>query len=113
MADLDPRILDLPFLRSQTAGDAALERDLLRLLLEQCTALLPLIVASDDTQSRRDAAHTLRGGAAGLGAVRLAATTAAIEEGREPEISIECAVAEIRETIERHLTGGESGPCPA
>lgn len=113
MADPDPRILDLAFLRSQIAGDAALERDLLRLLLDQCTALLPLIVAAGDARARGDAAHTLRGGAAGLGARRLAAVAAAIEEGRDPEVSIERAIMEIRETIERHLSRGEGGLRPA
>ena len=109
MSDPDPQILDLAFLRSQIAGDAALERDLLRLLLEQCASLLPVIAGTDDPQTRRDAAHTLRGGAAGLGAKRLAETAAAIEEGRRPDISLQAAIAEIRETVERHLAQGRDG----
>lgn len=103
MPEADPEILDLAFLHRQTEGDADLERELLGLLVGQCAELLPVLGSNPDGAARRDAAHGLRGAAAGLGANRLAAVAAAIEAGREPPIGIEQAIGEVRCTIERLL----------
>jgi HPt (histidine-containing phosphotransfer) domain-containing protein len=97
----DPEVIDLAFLRRQTAGDGTLERELLCLLDSQCAALLPLLSLRQDTLERREAAHSLRGAAAGLGANRLAAAAAAIEMGEEPPIRIERAVEEVSRAVER------------
>ena len=110
MAGPDPQILDLAFLRRQTAGDVALEHELLRLLLDQCAALLPLLSSNEGSEARRDAAHSLRGAAAGLGADRLAATAAAIERGDEPATPVEQVVAELRDLVDGHLAHGSARP---
>lgn len=106
MAEIEASVLDLAYLRGQTAGDAELERDLLALLLSQCASLLPLLVSPDDETRRREAAHSLRGAAAALGARRLASAAAEIEAGREPTIAIGQIVGEVREAIGRLLERG-------
>ena len=103
MSESDPDILDLIYLRRQTVGDVALERELLALLVGQCAHFLPLLTSREDEVARREAAHGLRGAAASLGATRLAASAAAIEAGREPPVAIERAVGEVTTTIERLL----------
>lgn len=106
MAETNASVLDLAYLRQQTAGDADLERDLLALLLSQCASLLPLLTCPDDEARRRSAAHSLRGAAAALGARRLAAAAAEIEAGKKPSIAIEQAVEEVREAIRPLLERG-------
>lgn len=79
---MSPRsLLDLDHLAEQTCGDTALERDLLTLFDRQCVDLGPRIVEADNGDARAEAAHTLRGGAAGIGASRIAELTGLIEEG--------------------------------
>ena len=99
----DPSILDIAFLRRQTMNDVALERELLALLDQQCRSLLPILAAPGDSREKREAAHSLRGAAAGLGAIRLAATAAALEEGRAPVIGIVRAIGELQAVIETLL----------
>lgn len=96
-------ILDLAYLRQQTAGDETLERELLGLLLGQCDAFRPILMNPVDTPARRDAAHSLRGAAAGLGANRLAAAAMAIEAGEASAAGIGRALDELGRTVERLL----------
>lgn len=102
MAEPELPILDLPYLRQQCAGDMQLERELLRLLDGQCQLILPDL-KSDDARIRSDAAHGLRGAAAGVGARRLAKTMGEVEAGREPAMAAEEVVAELRREIARIL----------
>lgn len=104
MSETDPDILDLAYLRRQTSGDPALERELLRLLVGQCESLLPVLVSTDEETGRREAAHGLRGAAAALGARRLAAAAAAIEAGGGSAQAVASAIAELRALIERLLS---------
>jgi HPt (histidine-containing phosphotransfer) domain-containing protein len=60
--------LDLDLLARQTLGDRALEADLLDLFELQATRLWPIIAGLGDRQDRANAAHTLKGGAAAVGA---------------------------------------------
>jgi HPt (histidine-containing phosphotransfer) domain-containing protein len=68
----DSPLLDVEHLRRQTAGDRALERDLLALFATQCARLRLLIREGELPVERADAAHTLKGSARAIGAVRLA-----------------------------------------
>jgi HPt (histidine-containing phosphotransfer) domain-containing protein len=75
-----PVEIDRAHLDAQTFGDADLARELLALFAVQCARLAPL--AADEAapvQARRDAAHTLKGAALGIGARRLATCAAALE----------------------------------
>jgi len=71
--------IDLVHLSRQTAGDQALERELLTLFSQQCVRHLRTIHAGSDTRERLDAAHTLRGAAQAIGAWQVADAAAAIE----------------------------------
>jgi HPt (histidine-containing phosphotransfer) domain-containing protein len=95
--------IDEAFLDRQTAGDDALRRELLQLLDQQCTALLPILSSPHDTSARRDAAHMLRGAAAGLGAGPLAAVLAAVEESARPAIPVVAVIADTRDAIAQLL----------
>lgn len=72
-------LLDPVHLMEQTFGDAELERDVLGLFLEQCERLSPVIFGAGDPDARADAVHTLKGGARGIGAWRIADAAEAIE----------------------------------
>jgi HPt (histidine-containing phosphotransfer) domain-containing protein len=61
--------LDLELLARQTVGDRELEADLLELFELQALRLWPTISGAGERQARSDAAHTLKGGAAAVGAV--------------------------------------------
>lgn len=106
MVEPNPEILDLVYLRLQVAGDRQLERELLRLLEGQCVALLPDL-NSEDKRTRTDAAHSLKGAAAGLGARRLAKAADHIEAGRSPSPDIGSIVSELRQEI-RSILGEQS-----
>ena len=63
--------LDLELLARQTLGDRDLEADLLELFELQALRLLPVISGSGEPTARSKAAHTLRGGAAAVGATEV------------------------------------------
>lgn len=72
--------IDRAELDVQTGGDAALAREVLGLFAGQCRAILPRL--SDPTLpagARADLAHTLKGSAAGVGALRVRALSDAVE----------------------------------
>jgi len=76
----DSKVLDLDHLRRQTAGDGALERELLALFEAQCARLWPLVRgAGVSPLEQADAAHTLKGSARAVGAWRLASTVDRLE----------------------------------
>jgi HPt (histidine-containing phosphotransfer) domain-containing protein len=60
--------LDRDLLASQTLGDRALEADLLALFEQQAARLWPIIAGPGEWEDRAHAAHTLKGGAAAIGA---------------------------------------------
>lgn len=74
-----PQTLDLAHLVRQTFGDRALERELLALFMQQCLRLTPIIAGTSERVERADAAHTLKGAARAVGAVRIAALADALE----------------------------------
>ena len=75
-------LIDHAYLAQQTFGDGDLARELLGLFAGQCRRLLPGITDPGlDDLHRADLAHTLKGSALGIGAARVAALSAAIEDG--------------------------------
>src|SRR5215210_1859363 len=75
----DSTVLDLEHLSRQTAGDRALEGELLALFEAQCARLRPLLAAGPSPAERADAAHTLKGSARAIGAWPLAAAADRLE----------------------------------
>lgn len=74
-------LLDRAHLDAQTFGDEVFARELLHLFAEQCRRLAPGIATVDSPPDERaDLAHTLKGAALGVGAARVAARSAAIED---------------------------------
>ncbi|AWN36398.1 Hpt domain-containing protein [Methylobacterium radiodurans] len=82
--------LDREQLREQTGGDDDLAAEILGLFAGQCDRLVALVAdPSADRRARADAAHTLKGSAAGIGAGEVRALCERIEvdlrAGAEPE----------------------------
>lgn len=73
--------IDTAYLSRQTGGDHELERELLALFAQQCAAHLRTIHGSADTQTRLEAAHTLKGAARAVGAWQVAEAADRIELG--------------------------------
>lgn len=68
-----PQVLDRAHLAQYSGGDAALEGELFALLesqIEACTGRMARAAPGGD-QAWRDAAHTLKGAARGVGAMQL------------------------------------------
>jgi HPt (histidine-containing phosphotransfer) domain-containing protein len=76
----DSPILDPDHLRRQTAGDGALEAELLALFEAQCARLRPLLADGRPAHERADAAHTLKGSARAIGAWRLGSAAGVLED---------------------------------
>ncbi|MGY6627407.1 MAG: Hpt domain-containing protein [Oceanicaulis sp.] len=74
-------MLDRAHLAQYSGGDAALEGELFALLdaqIEACTGRMARAAPGED-QAWRDAAHTLKGAARGVGAMQLGEACAAAE----------------------------------
>lgn len=73
-------LLDRAHLDAHTFGDAELAAEVVGLFAGQCERLVPILADLERPfRDRADAAHTLKGGALGIGAMRLAALAAAYE----------------------------------
>ncbi len=81
--------LDLELLARQTLGDRELEADLLELFELQALRLWPVISGAGEAAARSDAVHTLKGGAAAVGASDVMRIAGELEMalGREGEAS--------------------------
>ncbi len=75
------KVLDRAHLARYSGGDAALEAELFGLLDGQIEACLARMSQAEpgDAQAWRDAAHTLKGAARGVGAMQLGEACAAAE----------------------------------
>lgn len=71
--------VDFAYLESYTLNDAVVTEEVLRLFQQQCDLWSPLLSTSHE--GWRDAAHTLKGAAAGIGANALAALAGEAEKG--------------------------------
>lgn len=72
--------IDMNHLSAYTAGDEALMAEIFGLFREQVEMWIKLLTPEAPTGSFRDAAHTLKGSAKGIGAWKLADACAAAEE---------------------------------
>ena len=92
--------LDLDHLGRMTLGDAALERDVLRLFDRQ-SEMLTERLRDASASAAASCAHTLKGSARGIGAWRLARAAEQVERvvaGGEPELT--AAIARLAGAIE-------------
>jgi hypothetical protein len=72
--------IDLDHLDRATFGDRTLAREVLSLFDRQADRLLTVIATATDTRARREAAHTLRGAALGVGAISVARAAEELED---------------------------------
>ncbi|MCG6122526.1 MAG: Hpt domain-containing protein [Microvirga sp.] len=75
----DPPVLDRDHLARQTFDDVDLQIELIELFRTQCRRLTPVVAGEGALKERADAAHTLKGGALGVGAFAIAAAAQAAE----------------------------------
>lgn len=71
--------VDFAYLEAYTMNDASIIEEVLRLFQQQCELWSPLLDTSHE--GWRDAAHTLKGAAGGIGAQRLADLAGEAEKG--------------------------------
>jgi HPt (histidine-containing phosphotransfer) domain-containing protein len=94
--------LDRDLLAAQTLGDRELEMELFGLFEAQAERLLPIIAGPGKPAGRSEAAHSLRGSAAAVGAVevmRLAGELEAVfgRDGAEPAAAVASLAAALRD----------------
>jgi HPt (histidine-containing phosphotransfer) domain-containing protein len=94
-----PRALDREHLSRQTAGDPALEREVLEIFRRQARRQLFRLEAMTDPAARHDIAHTMKGSARGIGATRVADAAAAFEQAVARGTGAGPALAELAEAI--------------
>ena len=75
--------VDFGHLETYAAGDMDLVEEVLGLFRQQAELWLPLLDPAGSSQGWRDAAHTLKGTALGVGAFALAETCAEAEAGAD------------------------------
>jgi HPt (histidine-containing phosphotransfer) domain-containing protein len=78
--------VDFAHLESYAAGDDALIEEVLELFREQLALWLRLLDPNGPQQGWRDAAHTLKGSALGVGAFALAETCDAAETATDADL---------------------------
>jgi HPt (histidine-containing phosphotransfer) domain-containing protein len=78
MRDLTGAV-DFAYLEAYTGGDAQVVEEVLRLFQQQCELWSPLLTTRHE--GWRDAAHTLKGAAAGIGAHALSQVAGEAEKG--------------------------------
>lgn len=109
---MDGPIIDDARLRSFTAGDPALERELLHLYLETAALYLDRMRrAIDDAAAWRRSAHALKGASANIGAVAVARLAQRYEQD-PPSLAalgaLESELAEVRSLV----TARNAAPTP-
>ena len=77
--------VDFSVLEAMTAGDDDIGEEVLGLFVQQASLWSPMLDARND--GWRDAVHTIRGAAAGIGAKALAETCAQAEGGDKATVS--------------------------
>jgi HPt (histidine-containing phosphotransfer) domain-containing protein len=110
--------LDLDYLRRFTQGNAALEREVLQLFLQQLPIYLTHLRASGTAKAWRQWSHTLKGSAAAVGAKPLAAAALAAEkldfaEGEGARAAALAALAEAVEEVCLYIAAFGDGPGPS
>lgn len=87
-------VFDRDHLARYTAGDAALEAELVDLLREQARRCLAAMEAASDENAWKAAAHTLKGASRGVGAFELGEACQRAEEA--PQAAWPMAIIEVR-----------------
>lgn len=72
-------IIDLDYLRRFTSGNAALEEEVLKLFADHAPLYLEQLRHAQSTKDWSEAAHTIKGSAAAIGARRLASVAEMVE----------------------------------
>ena len=108
--------VDFEHLKTYTAGDLSVEREVLGLFVHQVELWIRMLQESGDDEIWRDAAHSLKGSARGIGAWHVAELCEQAEslpvDADPSERSavlddIKAAIAAVVESIDAHL-GQES-----
>jgi HPt (histidine-containing phosphotransfer) domain-containing protein len=89
--------LDLEYLRRMTFGDASLEREVLAMFAGQATRLVGALGARSADAGRL--AHTLKGSAGAIGAVRVAEAAYALERTIRSGADPAPGLAELRDAV--------------
>lgn len=74
-----PALFDARHLATYTLGDAAIEQEVLPLFLDHAMAVLSRLREAGSEKEWREAAHSLKGSARGVGAFVVGASAAALE----------------------------------
>lgn len=90
-------VLDLVHLSCQTFGDAALERDVLRLFVDQARQTGDALLRARSDEERLRLCHLLKGSARGVGAMQVAQ---AAEQGEDDPANQEL-IATVTATVAR------------
>lgn len=102
----EPAPVDMVHLARQTFGSAELEREVLRLFVQQGGGLARLITLAEDARTRGEFAHRLKGSARAIGAMRVGGIAEAIETAAPGEIARLCDELERAvDEVERFVAG--------
>ena len=104
--------VDFEHLKTYTAGDVAVEKEVLGLFVHQVELWIRMLEGSADDEIWRDAAHSLKGSARGIGAWKVAelcetaealATDVESSERNRVLEDIKAAIVDVVECIDTHL----------
>ena len=97
--------LDVDALLANAGEDPALADEVLGLFAEQAALWLRLLDGADAAGGFRDAAHTLKGAALGVGAAALAEACGRAEAGADSPAAVRAVLAgRVRDEADRALT---------
>ncbi len=96
--------VDFRHLERYAAGDEALVEEVLGLFREQAALWLPLLDPAAEAGAWRDAAHSLKGSALGVGAFQVAQACEAAEAAFEAPLGVKTArLLGVRDALDRAL----------
>jgi len=96
--------VDFNHLESYVAGDRALVREVLALFSDQARTVLPTLDPKASGEAWRDAAHSLKGSALGVGAFQVAGACEAAEAAFEAPLGVKAArLLDVRDALDRAL----------
>ena len=97
--------VDFSHLESYVAGDRAVVREVLGLFSDQARTVLPQLDPTAPGDSWRNAAHSLKGSALGIGAFKLAEACGAAEVARDEPVEVKrAALTQVAEALAEALT---------
>jgi HPt (histidine-containing phosphotransfer) domain-containing protein len=97
--------VDFNHLETYVAGDRGLAREVLGLFSDQARTVLPTLEPAGPNDAWRNAAHSLKGSALGVGAFALAEACSAAEQARDAPIEVKSAArAKIADALGQALT---------